>query len=179
MRIKNIYTFLLFSFLTSFVRDLKAADIESTGEVKLVYTNKADSTPSCREIQCKVFIHVVKSKQKLFLYVDGNPVDSFAASTGHKNHPTPDINMHPNGPTFEKYTSRKYPGGNYQGLGNMPYVVFVQGGYAIHGTTPGNFLKLGHRASHGCIRLHPNDAKKVYELVNLHGLQNTWVKVNE
>jgi hypothetical protein len=133
----------------------------------------------CREMQCPLFIHVVKSRQTLFLYENGALVDSFKVSTGTKNHPTPDINMRPKGPTFVKYTSRKYPEGNYKGLGNMPYVVFIQNGYGIHGTTPGNFLHLGHRASHGCIRLHPEDAKRVYELVNLYGLQNTWVKVHE
>jgi lipoprotein-anchoring transpeptidase ErfK/SrfK len=105
--------------------------------------------------------------------------DTFSVSTGNKNHPTPDINMRPNGPTYIKYSSRKYPGGNYQGLGNMPYVVFIKGGYAVHGTTPGNFLKLGHRASHGCVRLHPDNAKLVYELVNTYGLENTWVTVTE
>ena len=61
----------------------------------------------------------------------------------------------------------------------MPYAIFIKGGYAIHGTTPGNFLKLGHRASHGCIRLHPDNARKLFELVNSYGLQNTWVKVHE
>jgi hypothetical protein len=137
-----------------------------------------DST-GCREMECQLFIQVVKSRQTLFLYENGALVDSFKVSTGTKSHPTPNINMRPLGPTYVKYTSRKYPEGNYKGLGNMPYVVFIKDGYGIHGTTPGNFLHLGHRASHGCIRLHPEEAKRVYELVNQYGLQNTWVKVHE
>ena len=59
----------------------------------------------------------------------------------------------------------------------MPYAVFVKGGYAIHGTTPGNFSKLGRRASHGCIRMPPDNAKIFYELVKKIGLQNTWVTI--
>jgi lipoprotein-anchoring transpeptidase ErfK/SrfK len=61
----------------------------------------------------------------------------------------------------------------------MPYAVFIRGGYAIHGTTPGNFSKLGTRASHGCIRLHPDNAKLFNELVKRVGLENTWVKIME
>lgn len=87
--------------------------------------------------------------------------------------------MSPTGPVFTHYTSKKFPGGDFQGLGNMPYAVFVKGGYAIHGTTPGNFARLGHPASHGCIRLHPENAKVFYELVVRVGLRNTWVTVKD
>ena len=65
------------------------------------------------------------------------------------------------------------------GMGNMPYVVFIRGGYAIHGTTPGNFAKLGTPASHGCIRLHPVNARIFYELVKLTGLADTWITVKD
>jgi lipoprotein-anchoring transpeptidase ErfK/SrfK len=78
---------------------------------------------------------------------------------------------------YKKYTSKKFPGGNYMGLGNMPYVIFIKGGYAIHGTTPGNFNKLGRVASHGCIRLHPNNAKVFYDLIKTVGAHNTWITV--
>jgi lipoprotein-anchoring transpeptidase ErfK/SrfK len=176
MRTGIIYPCLLFFFFTSLSSDLKATAIKNISDVDLVYVQKQDSTP-CTEIECSLFIHVVKASQKLYVYESGALVDSFSVSTGNKRYPTPDINMRPNGPTFVKYTSRKYPEGNYKGLGNMPYAIFIKDGYAIHGTTPGNFLKLGHSASHGCVRLHPDDAKKLYELVNFHGLQNTWVKV--
>jgi lipoprotein-anchoring transpeptidase ErfK/SrfK len=80
---------------------------------------------------------------------------------------------------YLKYTSKKFPGGNYMGLGNMPYAVFIKGGYAIHGTTPGNFSLLGRTGSHGCIRLHPENAKTFYDLVQKHTLKNTWVTVQK
>jgi lipoprotein-anchoring transpeptidase ErfK/SrfK len=135
------------------------------------------SRSKCREKECPLLAEVVKSKQLMYLYIGGELKDSFAVSTGIPRRETPDMNVRASGPVFIKYTSTKYPEGDYKGLGNMPYAVFVKGGYAIHGTTPGYFLKLGKKASHGCIRLHPDNAKLFYELVNIIGVNNTWVIV--
>ncbi|MBK9380472.1 MAG: L,D-transpeptidase [Chitinophagaceae bacterium] len=134
---------------------------------------------SCKEKECFLYAEINKSAQRLDLYIDGEWKDSFRVSTGKGKYETPNLNVRPSGPLFIKYTSRKFPGGNYQGLGNMPYAVFIRGGYAIHGTTPGNFSKLGTRASHGCIRLHPDNAKIFYELVKKVGLENTWVTIRD
>lgn len=143
-------------------------------------TNKDNKQKiTCQEKECLLFADVVKSKQQLYLYVEGVLKDSFKVSTGMKDYETDNFSVRPSGPLFVKYTSRKFPGGNYKGLGNMPYAVFLLGGYAIHGTTPGNFPKLGTVASHGCIRLHPDNAKIFYELVKLIGLKNTWVTVRD
>lgn len=141
--------------------------------------NKSEEKITCREKECYLYVEVIKSRQMLYLHLDGVLKDSFPVSTGTKKYTTPDLNIRPTGPLFTKYTSRKWPGGNYKGLGNMPYAVFVKGGYAIHGTTPGNFSKLGTEASHGCIRLHPDNARVFYELVNLVGISDTWVNVRD
>lgn len=133
--------------------------------------------PTCTQSDCLLFVEIIKSTQTLYLYLEGELKDSFKVSTGMKGYETPSMDLRPRGPIFTKYTSRKFPGGNYKGLGNMPYAVFVKGGYAIHGTTPGNFSKLGRVASHGCIRLHPDNAIIFNELVKLVGLENTWVVV--
>lgn len=134
---------------------------------------------TCREKECLLFAEIIKSTQTLYLYLDGELIDSFAVSTGIKKYETPDMSRRPSGPIFTRYTSKKFPGGNYKGLGNMPYAVFILGGYAIHGTTPGNFAKLGSPASHGCIRLHPVNARIFYELVKLMGLNNTWITIKD
>ncbi|MCC7030002.1 MAG: L,D-transpeptidase [Chitinophagaceae bacterium] len=136
-------------------------------------------TASCRQIQCRIWARVSKKEQLLYLYIDGKMVDTFKVSTGDKRHETPVMDLRPSGPVFQKYTSRKFPGGNYKGLGNMPYVVFVRGGYALHGTTSGNIPKLGRKASHGCVRLHPDNAKIFNELVRKAGINNTWVTIEE
>lgn len=144
----------------------------------LNYVDTVVNSP-CKEKECTLYAEVIKSTQKLYLYIDGELKDSFKVSTGIKKYETPDLSLQPRGPLFIKYKSKKFPGGNYQGLGNMPYAVFLRGGYAIHGTTQGNFAKLGQKASHGCIRLHPNNAVIFYELVKKVGLAQTWVSIKD
>jgi len=138
-----------------------------------------DERTDCREKDCLVYAEIIKSTQTLYLYLDAELIDSFPVSTGMKKYETPKLSVRPSGPLLKKYTSRKFPGGNYQGLGNMPYAVFIRGGYAIHGTTTGNFAKLGTKASHGCIRLHPVNARLFYELVNRIGREHTWVTIKD
>lgn len=69
----------------------------------------------------------------------------------------------------KKWYSRKYGG-------NMPSAVFFRGGYAIHGT--GAIGRLGSPASHGCIRLHPANAAKLFALVQKHGKGGTRIALN-
>lgn len=45
----------------------------------------------------------------------------------------------------------------------MPYSIFFDSGYAIHGTSDVNHL--GRPASHGCVRLRTDNAKTLYGLV--------------
>jgi lipoprotein-anchoring transpeptidase ErfK/SrfK len=45
----------------------------------------------------------------------------------------------------------------------MPYSIFFDGGYAIHGSY--EISHLGRPASHGCIRLHPDNAAVLFTLV--------------
>jgi L,D-transpeptidase catalytic domain len=141
-----------------------------------------DSTTSlrCHGSDCILFVEIDKARQLLYLNILGERKDTFKVSTGKgKKYETPAMELNPEGPVLTKYTSRKFPGGNYLGLGNMPYAVFLRNGYAIHGTTPGNFSKLGNPASHGCIRLHPDHAKILNALVRTIGIRQTWVSVRD
>lgn len=132
---------------------------------------------SCYRETCDVWAVVNKSQQKMKLYVDGTLVGTYLVSTGAAGHSTPDFDRHPDGRIYDAYSSTKYPGGDYNGLGNMPYAVFIKGGFAIHGTPQGNWDKLGQKASHGCIRLHPDNAKKFNQLVRERGISATWITV--
>jgi lipoprotein-anchoring transpeptidase ErfK/SrfK len=58
----------------------------------------------------------------------------------------------------------------------MPHSVFFNRGTAFHATSATGML--GRRASHGCIRLHPGNAAKLYGLVHKHGLHSTKVIVH-
>jgi hypothetical protein len=56
----------------------------------------------------------------------------------------------------------------------MPHAVFfTKEGHAIHGTK--EVKRLGKPASHGCVRLSPRNAAKLYALVEEKGLENTQV----
>lgn len=168
--------------VAGFTEEEKAIIKENIRMVDSYLMAKKDTASkiTCQEKDCIVYAEINKSKQTLYLYLLGELKDSFKVSTGKgKKYETPSMTLHPQGPLLIKYTSRKFPGGNYLGLGNMPYAVFLKGGYAIHGTTPGNYAKLGSRASHGCIRLHPDDAKVFHALVRTVGLEQTWVSVKD
>jgi hypothetical protein len=56
----------------------------------------------------------------------------------------------------------------------MPHAVFfTKKGHAIHGTN--EVKKLGKPASHGCVRLSPQNAETFFNLVKEKGLENTQV----
>ncbi len=152
---------------------------EETGESPWLFENPADGlfAPTCFRDSCTVWAQIVKSEQTLYLYLNGELATSWLVSTGLRQHETPRFDRHPNGRVYTKYTSRSYPEGDYMGLGNMPYAVFIQGGFALHGTPEGNWRKLGKRASHGCIRQHPADAKYFNDLVRQVGVRNVWITV--
>jgi lipoprotein-anchoring transpeptidase ErfK/SrfK len=69
----------------------------------------------------------------------------------------------------EMWYSRKYDNAP------MPFAIFFYGGYAIHGTTDLN--NLGNVASHGCVRLHPDNAADFYQLVEMFGPTNTSIVI--
>lgn len=144
-------------------------------------TGKKASLPAgrgtCRNIDCPLFALVDKETQTLTLYVDGEIKEVWDVSTGTYGHETPGFSKNPNGRIYDEYMSKTYPGGDYEGLGNMPYAVFIEGGFAIHGTGRSNWKKLGSRASHGCIRVHPDNAFTFNRLVRKYGVANTWITV--
>lgn len=61
--------------------------------------------------------------------------------------------------------SRKYD------MSPMPWSIFFRGGYAIHGT--GSVSQLGRPASHGCVRLAPQHASRLYSMVQAEGARIT------
>lgn len=57
----------------------------------------------------------------------------------------------------------------------MPFAVFFHGGYAIHATDA--VSRLGQPASHGCVRLAPDNAALFFELVKTYGKANTKIVI--
>jgi hypothetical protein len=57
----------------------------------------------------------------------------------------------------------------------MPWAIFYDGHYAIHGTVA--TYMLGRPASMGCTRLHPDNAKILFEMVKARGAKSLQVIV--
>lgn len=137
------------------------------------------TTPECRQDNCRVWAKVSRNEQRMNLYIDGDLSETWKVSTGAIGHETPNFDTYPNGRIYDSYMSSKYPGGDYKGLGNMPYAVFINGGFAIHGTGKRNWSALGKPASHGCVRLHPENARRFNRRVREVGVDNVWITVND
>ena len=108
------------------------------------------------------------SSQTMTVSVNGRVKHRWRISSGKRGHRTPTGTY---GPTrmYREYYSRKYDNSP------MPHSIFFRGGYAIHGT--GYTRSLGRPASHGCIRLHPSNARRLYNLVRAHGRGNTRISI--
>ena len=108
------------------------------------------------------------ANQRMYVSVNGVPKYTWAVSTARSGYRTPTG-------TFRAqrleamWHSTKYDNAP------MPHSVFFYGGYAIHGTNYVN--SLGKPASHGCVRLHPDNARTLYNLVLAHGTAATSIVV--
>ncbi len=80
----------------------------------------------------------------------------------------------PVGQWTAKSLSRNHRSSRYNNA-PMPFSIFYNGHYAVHGTNQVN--RLGRPASAGCVRLHPNNAKVLFELAQREGLKNTRIVV--
>ena len=131
----------------------------------------------CYRLNCSLYANVVKSEQLLYLYSEGVLLARWKVSTARAPYSTPDYDGHPSGPFYAgRFMSKKYPGGDYMGLGNMPHAVFYNGHYAIHGTPA--ITRLGRPASHGCVRIHPTAAQAFSQLVRRLGAVSVWITVS-
>lgn len=81
----------------------------------------------------------------------------------------------PTGTYSPHWTSRMHYSKQYHNS-PMPYSVFFHRGVATHGTRAVG--RLGHPASHGCVRLRTSNAKTFYKLVEKHGKKLTKIVVH-
>jgi hypothetical protein len=107
----------------------------------------------------EVLVTVDKSTQRLSVRVDGELRYQWPVSTARMGYNTPNGVYGPER-LERKWFSRKYD------WSPMPYSIFFNGGYAIHGSY--EIPHLGRPASHGCIRLHPKNAAVLFALVREH-----------
>ena len=130
--------------------------------------------PAHADIKIEMLEPIVEARvdlntQRLNLVVNGESVDTWKISSGRGRYATPNGSFSPYR-MHKMWYSRKYNNAP------MPYAVFYDGGYAIHGTNA--VSRLGRPASHGCVRLDTRNAKRFYELVKKYGRNRTQVSVS-
>ncbi len=105
-------------------------------------------------------VEVDIASQRMNLYAGGKRYYQWKISTGTWKYPTP------RGYYSPYYLKKMHYSKKYDDA-PMPHSIFFRGGYAIHGTE--SVSRLGQRASHGCIRLHPTHAKKLFYMMQERG----------
>jgi hypothetical protein len=117
----------------------------------------------------RVEIVVNKPGQKMTVKVDGVTEYVWLVSTGAGRYETPTGTWRPFRMEAEHF-SKEWDDAP------MPHSIFFTGqGHAIHGSFHVN--SLGRKASHGCVRLAPQNAALLFDLVKKAGYKNTSVTI--
>jgi lipoprotein-anchoring transpeptidase ErfK/SrfK len=115
-----------------------------------------------------VQVRISLSGQRMNVNVDGAPYATWAISTGKQGYGTPAGTYRPQS-MHKMHYSRRY------NMTPMPHSIFFYHGFAIHGTS--EVRNLGRPASHGCIRLSPQNARALFGLVGRYGMRNTSITI--
>jgi hypothetical protein len=119
-------------------------------------TDLANKEPFGKIPEGPLQIVISIEQQKLYLYSDGTLVAKTAVATGVRGHPTP-LGI------FSIIEKDRYHRSNIYSNAPMPYMQRITwSGVALHEGT-----SLGHRASHGCIRMSRNFAVRLWALTKL------------
>lgn len=110
------------------------------------------------------------ASQKMTVTHYGKTLYEWPVSTARQGYSTPSGQYRPYR-IHKLWHSRSY------GNAPMPYAVFYDRGWAIHGTTA--VSRLGTPASHGCVRLATPNAQIFYSLVREVGAGNTRIIVED
>ncbi|MGL4494710.1 MAG: L,D-transpeptidase [Beijerinckiaceae bacterium] len=110
--------------------------------------------------QARVDVRIDLSSQTMHVRSPDGETHRWAISSGREGYRTP-TGVYSAKRLAKVYFSRKYDNAP------MPNAIFFRGGYAIHGTNA--VRRLGAPASHGCIRLAPGNAAKLFAMVKQSG----------
>jgi lipoprotein-anchoring transpeptidase ErfK/SrfK len=122
-----------------------------------------------QQVFAGVAVEIDVGSQTMEVYVNGNLRHAWKVSTGRRGYTTPGGSYSVKRLEADWY-SREYDDAP------MPHAIFFSGGYAIHGTY--DTKRLGRPASHGCVRLAPGNAAKLFHLVSRQGRAKTRISIN-
>jgi lipoprotein-anchoring transpeptidase ErfK/SrfK len=125
--------------------------------------------PAFDRAAAAIVVNVDRADQTMSVNVDGEPRYHWRVSTARRGYITPPGSYHPQMLARRWFSSRYYNS-------PMPHSIFFYRGYAIHGTY--EISRLGGPASHGCVRLDPDHAAILFELVEREGMHNTTIVVH-
>jgi hypothetical protein len=120
------------------------------------------------EADAKLDLYIDKSTQQISVIRNGALLYVWPVSTGRDRFSTPSGVYTP-----ERLEPIWYSKAYYNAP--MPHAIFFHQGYAIHGSY--DISQLGGPASHGCVRLHPQQAALLYAMVEQEGPANTTIIV--
>lgn len=132
---------------------------------------KEDCGPTVDQIlkmKGKMIVNVDLSSQRMTLHKGKKLLYTWQVSTARNGYITPKGRYRP-------YHLEKMHYSKLYDNSPMPYSMFFKEGFAIHGTH--SVRSLGHRASHGCIRLRTSNAKKLYTIIQKSGYKNTTINI--
>jgi lipoprotein-anchoring transpeptidase ErfK/SrfK len=131
---------------------------------------QTDPEPAPEGPKSSVLINVDKSSQDMTVFVDGVEQYSWPVSTGMRGYSTPS-GTYTTTSMNEIWYSKQWDNAP------MPHAIFfTKKGHAIHGSL--ETKRLGTPASHGCVRISPENATTLFELVKATGLENVQVVLN-
>lgn len=116
----------------------------------------------------RVVAHVSITSQVMKVYHEGRLLFTWPVSTAKPGKITPTGTYEP------EFLSRHHRSRRYNNA-PMPFAIFYDGHYAIHGTD--QIKHLGEPASRGCVRLHPDNARILFEMVKAEGMENLRVVI--
>jgi hypothetical protein len=122
---------------------------------------------ACPAARAEILITVDISRQQMIVAVDGEKRWRWPVSTGKDGYATPVGTFRPFH-LSKKHRSREWD------YAPMPHsIFFTHRGHAIHGSP--ETRRLGRTASHGCVRLAPDNAERLFELVQQRGKKSATV----
>jgi hypothetical protein len=117
-----------------------------------------------------VLVNINKTTQRMTVSVDGKHRYTWKVSTGKFGYGTP-------GGTYKPFRMEPDHFSKEWDDAPMPHsIFFTQRGHAIHGSY--YTRRLGTAVSHGCVRLAPGNAAKLYSLVAREGMGNTTIVIS-
>jgi TonB family protein len=133
-------------------------------------SSSAQSPNSAASPASKILIVIDKSTQEMKVFVDNVERYTWKVSTGLPGFETPSG-------TYRARSLHRIWYSKQWDDAPMPHAIFfTKKGHAIHGT--GETKKLGRLASHGCVRLAPENARTLFALIKEKGLEDTQIVLN-